>query len=101
MPSRSKKQRQRRNLIALLRKAQRERCGFCGRRVPPAGVYCSRANRPTIDHVIPRSKGGTRRIGNILLMHEHCNRQKADRMPTGCELLMLAATNARVARVTV
>ena len=32
----------------------------------------------TIDHLIPRSKGGSDEITNLRLAHEHCNRAKKD-----------------------
>ena len=51
--------------------------------------------RPSIDHVFPRSKGGGN-YGNFLVMHGECNHAKADRLPTGCEMIWLAAVNARL-----
>jgi 5-methylcytosine-specific restriction endonuclease McrA len=96
MSSAAKRKAGRRQKIAVLRKAQRERCGACGRRVPPLDVYCAPANRPTLDHVVPRAAGGKGILGNLLVMHHHCNALKADRRPTGCELLILAAANARL-----
>ncbi|EJL30086.1 HNH endonuclease [Novosphingobium sp. AP12] len=96
MSSAAKRKARRRHKIAVLRKAQRERCGACGHRVPPLDVYCAPANRPTLDHVTPRAAGGRRILGNLLVMHQRCNATKADPRPTGCELLMLAAANARL-----
>ena len=45
-----------------------------------------------VDHVIPRSKGGTDHLGNLQLLCPHCNRVKGNR---GQEYLMaqLATTN--------
>lgn len=51
--------------------------------------------RPSIDHVMPRSRGG-RSLGNKLAMHRECNTQKGDRLPNGCELVWLSAVNARL-----
>ena len=51
---------------------------------------------PTTDHVIPRSAGGSYWQGNVLCYHRRCNEAKADRMPTGCELIWLLAVNARM-----
>lgn len=43
--------------------------------------YCNRLLRfreITLDHRIPRSKGGRTVIGNLLIACEDCNRDKAD-----------------------
>lgn len=50
-----------------------------------------------LDHVYPRSR--YRRLGNrgnVLLTHVGCNTRKSDRDPTGCEILLLHAVNARL-----
>lgn len=50
-----------------------------------------------LDHVYPRSRYkrlGNR--GNVLLAHRVCNAAKADREPTGCEVTLLYAVNARM-----
>jgi 5-methylcytosine-specific restriction endonuclease McrA len=75
-------------LIARILDAQGGFCGICGNRL----------NRsPSVDHVVPRRRGGGN-AGNRLIAHVPCNFRKADRMPTGCELLMLAAVNDRLGR---
>ena len=51
--------------------------------------------RPSIDHVMPRSRGG-QSVGNKLAMHRECNTAKGDRLPNGCELVWLATVNARL-----
>lgn len=72
-----------------LAEAQRHRCGICGG--PFHGTL-------TIDHVIPPARGGGNN-GNRVRAHESCNGLKGDRWPTGCELIMLAATNAVLASI--
>jgi len=47
----------------------------------------------TIEHVVPRSKGGAHG-GNILLACASCNNKKGDRDPTPAELATLALANA-------
>ncbi len=37
---------------------------------------------PTIDHVIPRSKGGTNDLDNLLLACNKCNNKRGDQMPS-------------------
>jgi len=83
--------------IRLLLEAQNNHCGICGTRLPPfKGVMLADPmTRPTIDHVVPRSKGG-RNYRNIVAAHERCNNRKADRMPTGCELLWLNVVNSKL-----
>lgn len=34
----------------------------------------------TIDHVIPKSKGGTDNLSNLQLAHRYCNYEKADKI---------------------
>jgi 5-methylcytosine-specific restriction endonuclease McrA len=46
--------------------------GDCGRRIP--------YDQMTIDHIIPKSKGGTDRWPNLQLMCGPCNNRKGDRI---------------------
>jgi len=40
-------------------------------------AYCGKENVPfTIDHIIPKKRGGTDRIGNLTLACEDCNKKK-------------------------
>lgn len=61
-----------------LRTAQKDTCGSCGLGFD---VYEIR----TVDHVIPRCRGGGNEIENLLLMHFECNNKKGDRMPNAYE----------------
>jgi len=36
---------------------------------------------PTIEHVMPKSKGGTMALDNLCLCHGHCNRLMGDATP--------------------
>lgn len=36
----------------------------------------------TVDHVLPKSKGGTNHIDNLVPMCSPCNQRKADKIPT-------------------
>lgn len=68
--------------------AQEALCALCGQ---PMGQSIR-----TIDHVVPKSAGGMDHIGNFVIAHYPCNIEKADRMPTGCELIWLLAVNNRL-----
>ncbi len=43
--------------------------------------YCGSGSRLTVDHVIPRSKGGTSSWENIVASCAPCNRRKGDHLP--------------------
>lgn len=52
-------------------------CWLCGGPMPDPP---KRANkRRTIEHLVPRSKGGTDDWGNLVVCHQHCNHHLADR----------------------
>lgn len=69
------KVRQRR--AALLLKAQRGLCGRCHLPVVEYGGLHDSAG--TLDHVVPKSKGGKNVLKNLLVMHRKCNAAKGDR----------------------
>ena len=55
-------------------------CGICGKPVDMSLRY-PHPMSPTVDHIIPVSKGGhPSDISNLQLAHRCCNRQKADRL---------------------
>ena len=61
--------------------AYRFTCAYCGRRFPVEEL--------TIDHVIPKSKGGKTTWQNCVLADQKCNLQKADKslLSSGMKLL--------------
>lgn len=62
---------------------QGRRCIYCGRRMLRATPYNQLDDRrETIDHVLPRSKGGTNDPGNLVAACQGCNHKKADRIVT-------------------
>lgn len=79
--------------IKLMRRVLlRHQGGFCAL----CGQQIRRVWQVSIEHVVPRSLGGFWGLGNIVGAHGDCNARKADRMPTGCELIWLLAVNARL-----
>ena len=67
----------RRNLF----KRDQSRCQYCGRRQPSESL--------TIDHVIPRSQGGSTGWSNCVLACAVCNRKKGSRTPDQAGMRLL------------
>lgn len=60
--------------------ATQEICGICGKPVDFSYKYPHPLS-PTVDHIIPVSKGGhPSDIDNLQLAHRCCNRQKSDKI---------------------
>lgn len=57
-------------------------CQICGKRVDNTDIEKGHIKRlyPTIDHIIPLSKGGTHTWGNVQLAHMKCNAGKRDKL---------------------
>lgn len=49
-------------------------CGYCGK-------YCGKKKIRTIDHKLPKSRGGTDSLDNLVTACKRCNVQKGDRTP--------------------
>jgi 5-methylcytosine-specific restriction endonuclease McrA len=64
-----------RGAAALERKRQayEGKCAYCGSHIEP--------NDFTWDHAVPRSRGGTDDIGNLVPAHRSCNSKKGKRTP--------------------
>jgi len=54
--------------------------------------------RATIDHFIPKSKGGNNGPHNLRLACPSCNMAKGDNMPKGDNMLKLTKTQKKVMR---
>lgn len=53
-------------------------------------VFCGTEENLTIDHIVPISKGGSRRIENLQILCGPCNFKKADKI-----ILLTGVTNFR------
>jgi len=63
------------------------KCGLCHRTVPARfGEAKPFREQPTLDHIVPISKGGTHERHNVQLAHQSCNSRKRDR--AGCHSQM-------------
>ena len=93
MPTTKQTKNQRRKL----RFAQQSICAGCGQHLPSVRrVKKHHPDYPTFDHVVPKSLGGRRVLTNGLLKHRRCNGLKANRCPSGCDLIWLAAVQFRL-----
>lgn len=55
-------------------------CWLCGGPIDPEASSTSR-HGPTVDHVVPRSRGGRTEAANLRLAHRSCNGARADHLP--------------------
>jgi 5-methylcytosine-specific restriction endonuclease McrA len=60
----------RRRLIAAIRKRDGTSCWICGR-------PC-RDEETTLDHVVPKSKGGGNGLTNLRIAHQCCNNRRGN-----------------------
>jgi 5-methylcytosine-specific restriction endonuclease McrA len=54
-------------------------CFYCGQPMKRRGKRRGNPLGRTEDHVLPRARGGTSSLGNIVQCHRKCNEDKADR----------------------
>lgn len=67
-------------LVYLLRRRDGDKC-FCGNLIDfsLSKIDPNHKKAPSIDHVIPRSEGGSNKISNLRLAHRICNERRANR----------------------
>lgn len=70
-----------RELVAYLVKRDGRRCGICSKPINLDLTSGPRGNDagPTIDHVVPRSHGGSDELSNLRIAHWSCNRARSNR----------------------
>jgi 5-methylcytosine-specific restriction endonuclease McrA len=78
----------------LLWLAQGSGCFLCGGEMGPRGTA---PDSSTIEHVIPRSAGGSNALGNIVLAHRSCNEAAGSRPPSKSDLAQAAEIGALAA----
>jgi 5-methylcytosine-specific restriction endonuclease McrA len=69
--------RHRRGCTKAAVKARDRMCGYCG------------GSAETVDHIVPRSRGGTLTWDNVVAACLRCNHRKADRTPTEAGMTLL------------
>ena len=62
--------------VASANRARATTCFYCGVRFSGAGAG---PDHRTVDHRVPRSRGGTSRLGNLVFACYACNQRKRDR----------------------
>lgn len=55
-------------------------CSICGNPVDMTLTRADGLDCPSVDHVLPRSRGGTHAPENLALAHLRCNMLKSDRL---------------------
>jgi hypothetical protein len=81
--------------IAMLWEAQDKYCAVCGREMTE-GLKFDETCGWTIEHVYNHASRRYYADGNKLVSHASCNNAKGDREPTGCEIILLHAVNAKL-----
>lgn len=56
-------------------------CHWCGQRLQDDLGGSNRPDFATIDHVVPRSRGGSSDLSNLVLACPGCNSARGDSMP--------------------
>jgi hypothetical protein len=71
----------RRTMTDYLAERDGVKCGICRKRVNITLTSGTRGDPmgPSIDHVVPRSKGGTNDLANLRLTHWTCNNKRGNR----------------------
>lgn len=68
------------NPLVVFRR-DRWRCGICGGKVDPHCEFPDPLS-PSLDHIMPLSRGGEHTMRNLQLAHLGCNIRKRDRIPS-------------------
>lgn len=71
----------RQTLLRYLVERDGDRCGICRRRVDITLKSGTRGSRrgPSVDHIVPRSLGGSDDLANLRLTHWGCNQKRGNR----------------------
>lgn len=71
----------RRTLLQYLVDRDGDKCGICGRKVDISLKSGTRGSRrgPSVDHIVPRSLGGSDDLENLRLAHWGCNQKRSNR----------------------
>jgi 5-methylcytosine-specific restriction endonuclease McrA len=74
-------------IIRTLLARDGQRCWLCDEPMPAVNEVSRQDERAmSIDHVTPRSRGGTNELANLRLAHIACNNRRADTLaPTRSE----------------
>jgi len=83
--------------LPKLIKRDKQACALCGNKVnekdyikTSEGYFIAGNNYPSIDHILPVSKGGTHTWKNVQLAHRLCNSGKSDIIEESIQLKLLS-----------
>lgn len=69
------------HLVKLLLERDGHVCRLCGQEFTPNNIHGPHSVRSvTLDHIIPKNRGGSYHPANIALAHENCNSRRNSRM---------------------
>ena len=73
------------SLVVVKKDAKTAICQICGKPTDKDDITNGHIGRlyPTLDHIIPLSKGGTHTWDNVQLAHMSCNAGKCDKTSGG------------------
>jgi 5-methylcytosine-specific restriction endonuclease McrA len=83
--------------IRRIADAQEGLCSICCQILHPRLIISKFDDGWSFEHVFPKARY-RHLLGNLLIAHKRCNREKGARDPTGCEILLLHAVNAKLGR---
>ncbi|ACK72454.1 HNH endonuclease [Gloeothece citriformis PCC 7424] len=58
--------------------------------------YCGSKHKLTLDHILPRSKGGKHTWDNVVIACESCNSRKGDRTPSEAGMILKTSPKAPI-----
>lgn len=96
MSARSRMQRRRLRFKRRLIVAQEGLCAGCATGISLGDHGPRDCRKATLDHVVPRAKGGGDGLFNMLLKHKPCNEARGSTDPTGCDRIWQMAVHARM-----
>lgn len=68
-----------REKLLKIRRKHGDNCWICKKPMDFTPIPGGKAESASLDHIVPRSKGGSGRFANLLLAHKECNAKRDSR----------------------